>query len=410
MSIRFATSVLACLACCACAPAASSLDSIAARYVRATLALQQHDPSLVDTWHGTDRLRPGPRGPAKALLEEITRLQAEVEAAAPVSSADDEARRRYLTFQLRGLRVAAERQLGRATTVDEQAQEEFGVKFAPLDAVAAQATLAAVDRLLPGTAGRRERVNRLRARMRVPSDRQREVLEAAIAACKEASASAFPLPPSEEVEIVFSESLPWEGFARHLGRYRTRISINDSVPLDVSRALRLACHEGYPGHHVQHVLRDQLFNTRQWVELQLTPMFGRHLLLAEGAAEVGADLAFPAAARVMVYREKLFPAAGLDAGDSETLVRLEELTRDLLPVITDVGRKYLDHAITEEQARERLANEALVGDPSTLMAFIERRRARALVYVEGRRFVYSLLKQQTLEGLREVMTSAVALQ
>jgi hypothetical protein len=407
MSIRFATSVVAgCLAVSACAPARSSLDAIAARYVRATLALQQHDPSLVDTWHGSDRLRPGPRGPVKALLEDITTLQGELEAVAPnIASAEEQGRLRYLTSQLRALRFAAERQLGRAATIDEQAREEFGITFAPLDPVATQATLAAVDRLLPGTAPRPDRVSALRLRTRVPRDRQRDVFEAAIAACKDASAGAFSLPKDDEIEIVFSENLPWDGFARHLGNYRTRISINDAAPLDVSRALRLACHEGYPGHHVQHLLRDQLFETRQWVELQLTPMFGRHLLLAEGAAEVGADLAFPAGARTAIYRDKLFPAAGLDPAAVDTLVQLEELTRDLLPVITDVGRRYLDHTITKEEARERLADEALVSDPATLLAFIERRRGRALVYGEGRRIVYALLPTRDLPGLRAALAA-----
>jgi hypothetical protein len=157
---------------------------------------------------------------------------------------------------------------------------------------------------------------------------------------------------------------------------------------------------------VQNVMRDQRFETRHWIELQLTPMFGRHLLLAEGAAEVGSELAFPAEARLAIYREKLFPAAGLDAADAETLVRLEELTRDLLPVITDVGRQYLDHTIPEARARERLADEALVGDPATMLGFIERRRARALVYGEGRRVVYEMLPTRDLKGLRAVVDGA----
>jgi hypothetical protein len=132
-------------------------------------------------------------------------------------------------------------------------------------------------------------------------------------------------------------------------------------------------------------------------------MFGRHLLLAEGAAEVGADLAFPAGARTAIYRDKLFPAAGLDPAAVETLVQLEELTRDLLPVITDVGRQYLDHTITKEEARERLANEALVSDPATMLDFIERRRGRALVYGEGRRIVYAMLPTRDLPGLRAAL-------
>ena len=76
------------------------------------------------------------------------------------------------------------------------------------------------------------------------------------------------------------------------------------------------------------------------MELRLTPAFGRHLLLTEGAAEVASDLAFPADRRAALYREKLFPAAELNAADIDILVRIEDLQRELLPVVTDVAREY----------------------------------------------------------------------
>ena len=196
---------------------------------------------------------------------------------------------------------------------------------------------------------------------------------------------------------------------RYAGGHRTTIEVNDG-PLDISRALRLACHEGYPGHHVQHLLIDRVFEGRHWPELQLMPTFGRHLLFMEGAAEVGADLALPAERRAALYRDRLFPAAALDPAAIDTLVRLEELLPALLPVVTEVGRQYLDSRITQEQALERLANEALISNASATLAFIERRRARALVYGEGRRVIYSMMPAKNLEGLRDLFRSASAVQ
>ena len=45
-----------------------------------------------------------------------------------------------------------------------------------------------------------------------------------------------------------------------------------------------------------------------------------------------------------------------------------------------------------------------------MLAFIERQRARALVYGEGRRVIYSLLPSRDVAGLRDVMQSTTALQ
>ena len=398
----------------ACGPGTPSLDSIGAGYAQAALRLAQHDPSLVDGWRGPDRMEPGPRGPLKQVATDIAALQdAATRAGAGLSSAEEQARHRYLTLQLNALRFAANRQLGVAATIDEQAKEEFGLELPPFDAAAAQRTRAEIDKLLPGKDTLAERVNEVRRRLRVPREKRGEVFEAALSACKEASTPVFPLPAREAVEIQFSQfsqRVGFDGWARHTEDFQTEVWINEEVPLDVSRALRLACHEGYPGHHVQHVLADQLFETRQWLELRLSPAFGRHLLLAEGAAEVGAELAFPADRRAAFYREKLFPAADVNDVDAGVLVRVEDLQRELLPVVTDVARGFLSNTITKAGARERLATEALVADPDGTLALIERRRARALVYGEGRRLIYSLLPSRDLAGLRALMQSAAALQ
>jgi hypothetical protein len=398
----------------ACGPVTPPLNALGAGYVQAALRLDQHDSSLVDAWRGPERMEPGPRGPVKNIAADIAVLREDAaRAAADISSDEDRARLRYLTLQLDALRYAADRQLGRAASIDEQAKEEFAMAFPPLDAAAVQRTLAEIATLLPGKDTLAQRVNDLRRRVRVPREKRRAVVEAALAACKEVSAPVFSLPAHAAFTLGFSQfgaHAGWDGWANHAGDFRTEIWINEEYSLDVSRALRLACHEGYPGHHVQHVLIDQLLESRQWMELRLTPGFGRHLLLTEGAAEVASDLAFPADRRAALYRETLFPAAELNAADIDILVRLEDLQRELLPVVTDVARQYLASTITEERARERLTSEALVADADVMLAFIERQRARALVYGEGRRLIYSLLPSRDLAGLRALMQSTTALQ
>ena len=42
----------------------------------------------------------------------------------------------YLAAQVDALRFAADRQLGRAASIDDQAREEFAVTFPPLDQAA----------------------------------------------------------------------------------------------------------------------------------------------------------------------------------------------------------------------------------------------------------------------------------
>ena len=394
-----------------CSGARASLDRVAEDYVRVALKLAQHDPSLVETWRGPRALMPGARVPVASIHEEIRGLRQDIDVlAGDIGSADERTRIEYLDAQLRGLGFAAERLLGRATTIDEQARDEFAAAFSQPDTETVRRTLAEIDRLLPGEGALADRVAGLRRRTTVPRDRRMEVLQIAVAACRDAVAPVLQLPRGERVTIAFRSGLPWDGFAQYAGKNQTAIEINDDGPLDVSRAFRLACHEGYAGHHGQHVLMEQVAGERGWPELQLTPAFGRHLLFSEGAAEVGADVALTPAQRATLYRERLMPAANLPADEGAVLIQVEDLLASLLPVVTDVARQYLDTRITREQAIERLATEALIANPSGTLAFIERRRARALVYGEGRRVIYSMMTTKNLEGLRALVPPRTALQ
>ena len=382
---RRAVLLTAALAAAGCTPKVRSVDAIAEDDVRATLQLAQHDPTLVDHWRGPDRFRPGPRRPVAEVAREIDTLQRDADSAASdISNGQEYARVHYLLAQLRALQFAAQRQLGRAASIDDQAREEFGVDFPPLDRAAIQRAHRALRDALPGSGALRDRIRDYRSRLLIPVAQRQLFLTEALQACRTATAAVLPLPKGESVALVLGDPPFFDAFARYRGNNRTELEISGG-PLDAPRAQRLACHEGYPGHHVQHLLIEQLYAERQWPELLLTPAFGPHLLYLEGAAEVGADLV-------------------LDESPVDRLVQ------DLQPVITDVARQYLDGTLSEERARERLADEALVTNPSGMLAFIEQRRARALVYVEGRRLVYERLKTRDLGGLYGAFRTIAALQ
>lgn len=394
-----------------CANERRTIDEVAEGYVRTALQLAQHDPELVEAWRGPSSWRPGPRVPAAGLLQQVIALEERLGRFADDSApAAERPRHRYLVGQLAALRFAAERQLGRATSIDDQAREEFALTLEPLDHAHVRQARDRIANRLPGTTPLAGRVAALRLATTIPGDRHERVVQLALAACRDATSRILRLPPSERVSIVFKRGLEWDGYARYSGHDHSDIEINGDAPLDISRAFRLACHEGYPGHHLQHLVIDRLFTEYRWPELQLAPGFGRHLLLAEGAAEAGADVAITQAARRSFYRDELLPAAGVDPSLAATLATVEDALVDLLPVVTDVAKQYLAGTITQERAIERLRDEALVANPAATLAFIERRRARALVYGEGRRLVFTMMPTRDLAGLRTAFQAPAALQ
>jgi hypothetical protein len=119
----------------------------------------------------------------------------------------------------------------------------------------------------------------------------------------------------------------------------------------------------------------------------LTPAFGPHRLLAEGAAEAGAELLLPLAVRERVCAEHLLPAAGRRPGVAGRLVRVERLVAALDLEVAFLAADYLDTPLGTEAATARLRDDALILDPPGMLSFVEKQRARVLAYPVGRRLV-----------------------
>src|SRR5207237_1384657 len=90
----------------------------------------------------------------------------------------------------------------------------------------------------------------------------------------------------------------------------------DAIRAALERALDLACHEAYPGHHTIDVLLDARFGGRR-PELLVQPLFSPQSLLHEAAASLAPSLAFPDADRAAFERDALFPIARLDRSRAE---------------------------------------------------------------------------------------------
>src|SRR5690606_33715446 len=107
---------------------------------------------------------------------------------------------------------------------------------------------------------------------------------------------------------------PWSGYNWYQGDAHSLIQINTDLPIYIERAIELAAHEGYPGHHVYNALLEQrLVRDRGWMEFTVYPLYSPQSLIAEGSANFGESVAFPGEERLEYARDVLFPLAGLDS-------------------------------------------------------------------------------------------------
>lgn len=385
--------------------AAPSLDALAGRYVTLTRRLARHQPSLVEVWLGADEPL-GPREPVAGLLAEIDVLQGELAAAAAApDGAPVEARARalsptsahrvaYLAGQVQALQAAAARLLGRGQAFADEARRSLGVVAPPRDAAALDALRAELSRLLPGPGPLADRHAAFRRAAAVPADRVERVFTAAVEWCRTAARAQLPLPAGEALTTRAEDTGGWAAFSRPTGPRTSDLWVARQGGADAAHLLQLAAHEGTPGHHAQHVLAQAaLVDARGWTERRLHPSFGPHRLLAEGAAEAGAELLLPLAVRERVCAEVLLPLAGQAPSLAARLARVERLTAALDLEVAYIAADYLDTALGTGEATTRLRDDALVLDPAGMVGFIEKQRARMLAYPVGRRLVLDAVRR-----------------
>ncbi|HSP15344.1 MAG TPA: hypothetical protein VLV78_11390 [Thermoanaerobaculia bacterium] len=340
------------------------MDSTAERYVKLVLSLGEHDPDYVDAYYGFPEWREEVHA-TKPSLEHIhaAALALHEELVATPRPADHllELRILYLIRQTESLIARAEILNGRRMSFDEESKALYDA-VAPHNAESHfQLINAQLERELPGRGPLIDRLESFRREFIIPRDHLDAVFSAAIAACRAITLEHMKLPPNEAFTVEYVNDKSWSGYNWYQGNFRSLIQVNTDLPIFIDRAIDLACHEGYPGHHVYNALLEQnLVRRRGWSEFSVYALFSPQSLIAEGSANYGIDVAFPSDARVEFEREALFPVAGLDGGRAHQYYRVHELTQKATYAGNEAARRYLDGEINADGAVEWLMTYALM--------------------------------------------------
>jgi len=369
------------------------MNDAAETYVRLVLAMGEHDADYVDSYYGPPSWReevradkrtvPDIRASAVALRETLAGVDRPIEGI-------ESLRLDYLRRQTDALIARAEMLEGRRFTFDEESEALY-------DAVAPthgedyfRALNAAIDQELSGSGSLASRVEAFRAQFAIPREKLDAVFTAAIDVCRTMTVNHMPLPDGESFVVEYVNGKSWSGYNWYQGGYRSLIQVNTDLSIFIDRAIDLACHEGYPGHHVYNTLLEQaLVRDRGWVEFSVYALFSPQSLIAEGSANYGIDVAFPADERVAMEQETLFPIAGLDPARASHYYRVYDLISRTGYAGNDAARQYLDGQITAEQAAEWLTTYALM-EPARArqrMKFFDQYRSYVINYNLGKELV-----------------------
>jgi hypothetical protein len=382
----------------------TGVNMIAERYVKLVLALGQHDADYVDAYYGPPEWKKDAES-AKVPLDDLaSRAKALLDAvaAAPAPAGEmEQLRLRYLERQLSSLAARIRMLKGERLSFDEESRALYDAVAPAHSEAHFQTVLDRLDKLFPGDGPLITRYDAFRSRFVVPREKLDAVFKAAIQGCRSRTLKHIALPDSEQFTVEYVTNKSWGGYNWYQGNFRSLIQVNTDLPIYIDRAIDLACHEGYPGHHVYNALLEKhLVRDRGWTEFSVYALFSPQSLIAEGTANYGIEVAFPAAERLAFERTVLFPAAGLDSARADEYYRVQALVDQLSYAGNEAARRYLNGEIDRAAAAAWLERFALMSRERAAqrVRFFDQYRSYVINYNLGKDLVRQFVEARVGAG------------
>jgi len=377
-----------------------AMNALAERYVKIVLALGQHDADYVDAYYGPPEWKSEAEKtklPLDTIAERAHALRADVAKIDPGKDAMLQLRRQYLDRQLAALEGRVRIVKGERLPFDEESKLLYDAVAPTHPASHFQAILDKLEKRFPGEGSLAVRYDTWRKPFVIPRDKLDAVFQTAIKACRERTLSHVKLPPSEQFTVEYVTNKSWSGYNWYQGQYRSLIQVNTDLPIFIDRAIDLACHEGYPGHHVYNALLEKhLVRDRGWVEFTVYPLFSPQSLIAEGTANFGIEVAFPGRDRVEYERKVLFPAAGIDPARAAEYYEVQALVDQLAYAGNEAARQFIDGKISAAEAAAFIERYGMYAPERAKqrVRFIEQYRSYVINYNLGKDMVRTYIESR----------------
>lgn len=390
-----------------------SLNKLAEDYVKLTLAVGQHHEYYIDAYYGPEEWKPTDKKSLSELRDQTSTLLRELDAITP--PAGEEKRYQLLYIQTRSILTFIKLIKKENVKFNEESLELYDAISPEITKAQLDEALVQLDGILPGEGDINTRMVAYSSQFIIPTDKLDSVFKAAVDESRERTKRYIELDDNENFTIEYVTDKVWSGYNWYKGNNYSLIQMNTDFPISIDRAIDLASHEGYPGHHVFNSLMEKhLVNAKGWMEYCVYPLYSPMSLLAEGSANYGIEVVFPKQERLQFEKDVLFPLAGLDASRVEEYYRIQDLKMALSYADNMVAQRYLDGEIDKEKAIALLMKYTLVTREKATqrLGFIEANRAYVINYNLGqdltKAYVEKKAGSQAQDKIWQVFTDLLA--
>jgi hypothetical protein len=311
-------------------------------YLELGLRLGRHVDGLVDSYYGPAELK------EQVDAEELVAPAQLVQDASALRDSLDEG---YLRDLVHGCWTYARVLAGEQMSYSDEVEGSYGVRPERTPDAVFEQVHAELDALLPGDGPLEERRRAWRDRHLCPGEKAVAVLEDLLPLLRARTRELVALPEGERVALEPVTDEPWWAFNYYLGNLSSRVVLNTDLPTTGLDLIHLACHEVYPGHHTEGVLKEQLLardrgRLEETIALVPTPT----AVLSEGIAEVGGAVVLDEASREEAYA--IIRRHGVELADPELGVKISEQIDRLRTVGLNAALMIFEDGVSQDVARE----------------------------------------------------------
>lgn len=340
------------------------LDSFSRDYLRLVLEIHTHHiDGYVDSYYGPEAIKTEiesspPQNPVD-LLAQITDLRSRIPDADPN-------RHTYLTAALRGVDCTVRMLNGETFDFLDEVYRIYDILPELIDESRFETARRELDMTLPVNAAGENigaRLQGWRKTFEIGAEHSLPLLDLARLETRRRTVSLVELPEDEGVEIALVSGQPWGAYNWYLGRGRSLIEFNTDMPLQATGLIGTFAHEGYPGHHTEHLLKEKsLYREKSYAEQSAMLLHTPAAVIAEGIATTALEMIFPNGSHHDWNAGVLFPQAGIDLSPDlvATMCAIGRASSDLRYVTGNAAILYHTSQINREQAIDYIQTYGLV--------------------------------------------------
>ena len=210
------------------------------------------------------------------------------------------ARERYIEKTILAMRTSIEILNGIDIPIQDQFLKFYDVPLQPVNEAELISLKEEISEVYGGSGSLEQRMNKLRVRRTVPGVKVFNLFKEALSIVKVRTKELFVdlLPRNESITInllknLNSNDVKWVYYNWYQGNYRSRIDVNPNFNMYWTTFLSAAAHEGYPGHHTEFSVKEQLlYHNLNQFEHSILLLNSPKLIISESIAELATNMLY----------------------------------------------------------------------------------------------------------------------